>query len=295
MGTIAMGHIHPTEWVSPRTVEEATKLLKEKRARPIAGGTGFYELVKRSMLPDIDVLVDLQGLNLEYLKVENNTLKIGAGSRFSFLLQQEALGRKDLVGLKEAISNVKPVQVRNVATAGGAVSISIPFLDFPPAVLGFDGKLVLAGPDGKQRVTPASSFWLDYLLPDIRKGELLTEIQVPLSDQNTTSAFTKLGRTAGDFALVNVCARVTFDKEGKCTAASVALGGVANTPVKQPKVEGAILGRRLTKEVIAKSVEALDQLNPTASVHGSPWYKREIAKVLVRDALLACSERAGFV
>lgn len=289
-----MRQIRPTEWISPGTIEEATKLLKERRARPVAGGTGFYELVKRKMLPEIDVLVDLQGLNLEYLKIEDGILKIGAGTRFSFLLQQEVMNRKDLAGLKEAVSNVKPVQVRNAATAGGAVSISIPFLDFPPAVLGFDGKVVIAGPEGKQRVAPVSSFWLDYLLPDLRRGELLTEVQIPLSDKNTTSAFTKLGRTAGDFALVNVCARTTFDKDGKCVAASVALGGVANTPVRQPKVESSVFGQRLTKQSIAKSVETLGELNPTVSVHGSPWYKREIAKVLVRDALVACSERAGF-
>jgi carbon-monoxide dehydrogenase medium subunit len=289
-----MGRFHPTEWVTPRSVEEATKILKEKRARPVAGGTGFYELAKRGMLPEIDVLVDLQGLNLEYARIEGPMLKIGAGSRFSFLLHQEPLKRKDLAGLKEAVSNVKPVQVQNAATAGGAVSLSIPFLDFPPAVLGFDGKVVLAGPEGKQRMVPVSSFWLDYLLPDIRKGELLTEIQIPLSDHNTTSAFLKLGRTEGDFALVNVCARASFDKDGRCTSAIVALGGVASTPVRHSKVEAAVVGRRLDANTVAKSVEALKDLDPTVSVHGSPWYKRELAKVLVRDALLSCAERAGF-
>lgn len=288
-----MGRFHPTEWVSPKTVEEATKLLKEKRARPVAGGTGFYELVKRGMLPEVDVLVDLQGLGLEYVRTEGGFLKIGAGSRFSFLQRQAALERKDLAGLREAISNVKPVQVRNAATAGGAVSISIPFLDFPPAVLGFDGRLVLAGPEGKQRIVPVSSFWLDYLLPDLRRGELLTEIQIPLSDTNTTSAFLKLGRTEGDFALVNVCARTTFDKGGKCVAATIALGGVANTPVRQPKVEEALTGRTLTRETVVGATDPLKDLNPTPSVHGSAWYKREISKVLVRDAVLSCAERAG--
>jgi CO/xanthine dehydrogenase FAD-binding subunit len=289
-----MGRFRPTEWISPKTVEEATKLLKEKRARVVAGGTGLYELAKRGMLPDIDVLVDLQSLGLEYTKVESGLLKIGAASRFHWLLQQDSLNRKDLAGLREAIANVKPVQVKNVATAGGALSISIPFLDFPPAVLGLEGKVVLTNAEGKQRVVPVSSFWLDYLLPDIRKGELLTEIQIPLSDQNATSAFLKLGRTGGDFALVNVCAKTTFENDGRCKHAVVALGGVANTPVREPKLEAALVGQKLSKEAIQKSTAGLDGLNPTPSIHGSSWYKREIAKVLVRDALLICAERAGF-
>jgi CO/xanthine dehydrogenase FAD-binding subunit len=289
-----MGRFHPIEWVSPKTVEEAAKILKERRARLVAGGTGLYELVKRGMLPDTDVLVDIQGLNLEYARIESGTLKIGAASRFVWLLQQEPMKRKDLAGLTEAVSNVKPVQVSNVATAGGALSLSIPFLDFPPAVLGMEGKVVLSGPEGKQRVVPVSSFWLDYLLPDLRKGELLTEVQIPLDDHNTTSAFAKLGRTAGDFALVNVCAKTTFSKDGKFERAVVALGGVANTPVRLPKLESALVGQRAGKQAVSKAVEALDGLNPTPSVHGSPWYKREIAKVLVRDVLYSCAQRAGF-
>lgn len=289
-----MGRFRPVEWASPKTIEEAAKILKERRARLVAGGTGLYELAKRGMLPDTDVLVDLQGLNLEYAKVEAGTLKIGAGSRFTWLLLQEPMKRKDLAGLTEAVSNVKPVQVRNVATAGGALSLSIPFLDFPPAVLGMEGRVVLSSSEGKQRVVPVSNFWLDYLLPDIRKGELLTEVQIPLDDHNTTSAFKKLGRTDGDFALVNVCAKATFAKDGRCEKVVVALGGVANTPVRQPKVESALMGQKAGKQSVSKAVEALEDLNPTPSVHGSPWYKREIAKVLVRDALFSCAEKAGY-
>lgn len=289
-----MGRFHPVEWASPKTIEEAAKILKERRARLVAGGTGLYELVKRGMLPDTDVLVDLQGLNLEYARVEAGTLKIGATSRFVWLLNQEPMKRKDLAGLTEAVSNVKPVQVRNVATAGGALSLSIPFLDFPPAVLGMEGRVVLSGTEGKQRVVPISNFWLDYLLPDLRKGELLTEVQIPLDDHNTTSAFTKLGRTGGDFALVNVCTKATFAKDGRFEKVVVALGGVANTPVRQPKVESALVGQKAGKQAVSKAVGVLDDLNPTPSVHGSSWYKREIAKVLVRDALFSCAERAGF-
>lgn len=267
--------------------------LKAKKGRIIAGGTGLYELAKRGMMPETDVLVDIQGLGLEYAKIDGQMLRVGATSRFGWLSEQEALGRPDLVGFREAIENIKPVQVKNTATAGGAVCISIPFLDFPPAVLGFDAKLVLLNSNGKERVVPAANFWLDYLLPDLRKDEVLTEIQVPLTNMKTGSAFLKLGRTAGDFALVNVCARLAFEGE-KCKEASIALGGVANTPLRYKKAEDVLTGRPLSLENVMKAVGTLGDLEPVPSIHGSPWYKREISKVLVRDALLKSSERAGF-
>ena len=289
-----LGRFRPTQWVFPKTLEEATDVLKEKRTRLVAGGTGLYELAKREMLPDIDIIVDVQNLNLEYVKLETGMLRIGAASRFSWLLRQEQLARRQLQGLVEAMSSVKPVQVRNVATAGGALSLSIPFLDFPPAVLGMEGKLVLVGPGGKQRIIPASSFWLDYLLPSLRKDEILAEIQIPLDADSTTSSFRKLGRTAGDFALVNVCAKTTFRADGRFAKLVIALGGVANTPIRLSKLEGSLEGQRFGTERVLKAIGDLSGLDPTPSVHGSSWYKREIAKILVRDALFTCAERAGF-
>ena len=51
----------------------------------------MYELAKRGMLPETDVMVDLINLNLEYVKVDGSTLKIGAMSRFAWLLKQACI------------------------------------------------------------------------------------------------------------------------------------------------------------------------------------------------------------
>ncbi len=284
----------PAEWIAPKTVEEALDVLQKRKARIIAGGTGVYELAKRGMLPDAEVLLDLQSLNLEFVRVDGNVLKIGAMSRFTWLLKQAVFQRPELGGLLDSMKNVKPAQVRNVATAGGAISISLPFLDFAPSTLAFDASVVLVGAGGKQRTLTVDKFFLDYLLPDLRKGEILTEIQIPIVP-SSGSAFMKLGRTAGDFALVNVCARLTFDKSGKCTDSRISLGGIANTPVRSKKGESALKGQKLTKEIVAKAAEGVSsEFEPTPSVHGSPWYKKEISKTLTRDVVYKAAERAGF-
>lgn len=283
----------PSEWISPKNIEEAVDILQKRRARIIAGGTGVYELAKRGMLPDAEVLIDLQGLNLEYCKVDGDTLKIGAMSRFAWLLKQQVFQRPELGGILDSMKNVKPVQVRNVATAGGAISISLPFLDFAPSTLAFDANVVLIGAGGKQRILGLEKFFLDYLLPDLKKAEILTEIQIPIVPQ-TGSAFAKLGRTAGDFALVNVCARLTFDKNGKCSDSRISLGGIANVPVRSKNGEGCLKGQKLTAETVRKAAEAVSsEFEPTSSVHGSPWYKKEISKTLTRDVIHRAAERAG--
>jgi CO/xanthine dehydrogenase FAD-binding subunit len=283
----------PAEWIAPKSIEEATELLTKRKARVIAGGTGVYELAKRGMLPETDLIVDLLNLNLDYVKVDGSTLKIGAMSRFAWLLKQAVFQKPELGGLLDSMKNVKPIQVRNVATAGGAVSISLPFLDFGPSTLAFDANVVLVGMAGKQRVVPIEKFYLDYLLPDLRKGEIMTEIQIPIIP-SSGSAFAKLGRTSGDFALVNVTARLTFDKGGKCIDARLSLGAVANTPIRARKAESVLKGQRLSRELVLKATETLLEIEPTPSVHGSPWYKKEISKTLTRDVVYKAAERAGF-
>ena len=283
----------PAEWIAPKTIEEATDLLSKRKSRIIAGGTGVYELAKRGMLPETDVMVDLINLNLEYVKVDGSTLKIGAMSRFAWLLKQTVFQKPELGGLLDSMKNVKPIQVRNVATAGGAVSISLPFLDFAPSTLAFDANVVLVSAGGKQRVLPVEKFYLDYLLPDLRKSEILTEIQIPIIP-SSGSAFAKLGRTSGDFALVNVTVRLTFDNGGKCNDARLSMGAVANVPIRAKKAENVLKGQKLSKELVLKATEALSEIEPTPSVHGSPWYKKEISKVLTRDVVYKAAERAGF-
>ena len=114
---------NPSEWISPKTVDEVVDILQKRKARIIAGGTGVYELAKRGMLPETEVLVDLQGLNLEYAKIDGTTLKVGAMSRFTWLLKQQVFQRPELGGLLDSMKNVKPIQVRNVATAGGQLHL----------------------------------------------------------------------------------------------------------------------------------------------------------------------------
>ena len=283
----------PAEWVAPKTIEEATDLLSKRKAKVIAGGTGVYELAKRGMLPETEVIVDLLNLNLDYVRVDGSTLKIGAMSKFTWLLKQPVFQKPELGGLLDSMKNVKPVQVRNVATAGGAISISLPFLDFAPSTLAFDANVVLVGAGGKQRVVPVERFYLDYLLPDLKKSEILTEIQIPIIP-SSGSAFEKLGRTSGDFALVNATARLTFDKGGKCNDVRLSYGAVANTPIRAKKAEGVLKGQKLTKELVAKATDALSEIEPTPSIHGSPWYKKEISKVLTRNVVYKAAERAGF-
>ncbi len=279
-------------WVTPTSIAEAVEVLKSERARVIAGGTGIYELAKRGMIPNVETLVDISQLNLDYLREEVDGLHIGAVTKLNWLMQQPVFERPSLIGLKDALQKLKPIQVRNVATIGGAVCISIAFLDMPTALMAHGASVKIAGP-AKERVVSLENFWLDYLLPDLRKGELVVEVVIPTSKNRAGSSFVKLGRTASDFALVNVGSRLEFDDSGTCVSARVAMGGVANVPMRLKKAEQALTGKKLRKKDVSNAMDAVNDLTPVPSIHGSSWYKKEIGKVLIRNSVQLSAERSG--
>ena len=54
-----------------------------------------------------------------------------------------------------------------------------------------------------------------------------------MPNESTGNAFVKLGRTDGDFALVNVCANLSIGKDRKCEKVIIALGGIVVTDTSQ--------------------------------------------------------------
>jgi CO/xanthine dehydrogenase FAD-binding subunit len=124
---------HPAAHFEPSTPEEVSSLLLEygKTARIIAGGTAIYELVKRGMASDIRQIISLRKLPINYVKADSHGLHVGAMTTISELLKTNALdAQASLRVVAEALHEIRPVQVQNVATIGGEVCLSLPLLTY---------------------------------------------------------------------------------------------------------------------------------------------------------------------
>ena len=113
--------------------------------------------------------------------------------------------------------------------------------------------------------------------------ELVTEIQVPRPAEGTRQNYLKFTlRKPVDFAIASVASVVTL-KDGTCTDARIALGAVAPEPFRARRAEEALKGRVIDEASAAKAAEeALAGANPL----GKNAYKMEIAKALVKRAIL---------
>jgi carbon-monoxide dehydrogenase medium subunit len=66
----------------------------------------------------------------------------------------------------------------------------------------------------------------------------------------------------------------------------IAVGSAAPTPVRAVKAEAVLRGKKLSPEAIAQAAEmAVTEIKPIDDVHGTAWYRRQLARVLVGRVL----------
>src|SRR5262249_7079971 len=140
--------------------------------------------------------------------------------------------------------------VRNRGTIGGSLCQADPSEDLSAVCTSLDASCVIRGLDGERVVTMAEFYRAPYETA-VGPAELLTEIRIPLR-ANGSSAFEKVGRRAGDWAVVSCGVAVWLD--GNVIAdARVGLAAVGPNTTGIPQVSGALRGRPPSEDVYAEA------------------------------------------
>jgi CO/xanthine dehydrogenase FAD-binding subunit len=283
----------PFEYDDPRTLSDALALLAEHGddAKVLAGGQSLVPLLN-FRLARPERLVDINGVaELDYLRFENGTLRIGAMTRHSALERSEEVGQR-IPLLTEAVRLVGHVQIRNRGTVGGSVAHADPAAELPVAFAALDARFHLRSQDG-ERTLAADEIFKTHLTTALRPDELLTEIEMPVPAPGTGFAFVEFARRHGDFALGGAAVLVGLAGDGRCERAALALLAAASTPLRRPTVEEWLIGREIDDATGREAAEqSMVDLNPTGDIHGSAEYRRGLVQVMVRRALIKAAERA---
>jgi len=280
----------PKEYFRPRTVDEAISLLAKygDKAKPIAGGTDL--LVEKP--PDVEYLMDIASLPMDYIKNSGEGIEIGALSTIRSIEASSLFKEGAYRILAEAAHDFGHATVKNMATVGGNVCSAVPSSDFSPVLLALDAKAKVVGPAG-ERTVPLEEFFVDVRKTVLKSDELLVEFQVAKPPAHTGTAFYKLGRTSVDIALVNVATRITLGRNEVCEDVRIALGAVAPTPIRARRAEKLLKGKRIDNALIEEASQtASEETKPISDIRSSADYRREVSKVLVKRALQKALKRA---
>ena len=110
--------------INATTVEEAVSILREfkGRARPIAGGTDLLGQMKDDILPTYpEAIVNIKTIaDLDYIREDNSTLRIGALSRIEDIATNETV-KTGYPALAEAAQRAASPHIREMGTIGGNI------------------------------------------------------------------------------------------------------------------------------------------------------------------------------
>lgn len=283
----------PFDYFAPATLEEALGLLKQygSDARVIAGGQSLVPMLALRLARP-EVIVDLNRVPaLAGIEEDGRSLRIGAMTRQAKALASPLVHEK-LPLLRQGLENVGHPPTRARGTLGGSIAHADPAAETPMVMLAYRATMVIAGSEG-ERAVPADEFTLGTFDTCIAEGEILKEIVVEARPEEGTGFF-ELSRRRGDFAMASAAARVRLDATGACVEAHLMIGAVAPVPLRCLGVAEALVGAVPTEARIREAVRLIDLDafefdNPEISLA----YRRHIAPVLARRALMQAASRAG--
>jgi aerobic carbon-monoxide dehydrogenase medium subunit len=273
----------PFEFSEPTTVAELVELVDGRGARALAGGVDLVLKMRlRQIVPER--VVSLQKVpGLDYVWSDGEALRFGALATL-LAIERDREVKDGWPLLSEAIGSIVSVQTKVMGTAVGNLCVGTPASDVAPALYALAARVRIAGRAGEREI-PIEDFFLDAGKTAVAANEIVTEVVVPVVAPGSTGAFLKLSKTAEDIAKVNAAVLLTL-VDGVCTEARVAIGSAAPTPVRAKAAEEILTGQAPTRERIDDAADASAGLvTPISDVRSTAAYRREMVRVLVRDAL----------
>jgi aerobic carbon-monoxide dehydrogenase medium subunit len=280
----------PFSYHDPRSTADAVGLLARlDNAKLLAGGQSLMPMLNmRYVLPDH--VIDLNRVDgLSYIREQNGGLEIGAMTRQRDI-EFSGTVRARCPLMHEAIAQVGHRQTRNRGTLGGSLCHLDPAAELVTVAAALDATLAVTGRNGARSIV-FSAFPVAYMTPALAPDELLTGATFPCWSARHGHAFVEFARRHGDFAIVAAAALLEEDDNGKVTRASLTLGGMGPAPVRAGEVERALAGDKIEEKRLREVCETLRRLDAVDDIHAPSSYRRHLATVLARRALVKAHER----
>lgn len=267
------------------SVADAVQLLgAHQGAKLIAGGHSLIPLLKLRLsrpttLVDIGRIDDLKGIS-----VNDGTIHIGALATHGEIAGSSAV--QNACGIaSEAAGGIGDTQVRNRGTIGGNVVHADPASDWGTVLTALNASFQIAGTSN--RTVSAGDFFEGVFSTTLGENEILTGIDLPVLAPNQHAEYAKMAHPATGFAVVGAAVVVTVT-DGRCSAASIVVGGLVPSPLRVTSVEQALIGQELTADTIAAASENVAKDvgdNAMGDFFASAEYRTVVAGVEVKHAI----------
>jgi CO/xanthine dehydrogenase FAD-binding subunit len=271
----------------PRHLFEAYERLAAGPTRPIAGGTDVMVQITGELGPPPERMIDLWRLDeLRGIASDGTALTLGALTTYTEI-RDSALCREHVPALVDAAATIGAAQIQNRGTLGGNIANASPAGDTLPVLLAVDAEIVVGGPRG-ERTIAAGDVWVAYRRTALAADELVLRIRIPIVTDREVR-FRKIGTRRAQAISKVVMALAWRVGNGRWSDVRLALGSVADRPIRAPATEAVLEGTEPTTETADLAAETLaSEIHPIDDVRSTADYLRAVAarvlRRLIRDA-----------
>ena len=268
----------------PKTLEEALDIKSKHDVIVLAGGSDLMVSNKRTLglTPKFDkpvmIVRNLPELKNIYIN-DKGECCIGSGCTSAQIAESTLCPWH----LRQAASRMGAVALRNSATIAGNIANASPKGDTPGPLYMLDARVKLSSVFGSREVL-VSDFIVKFRTIDLRPDEMITEVIVPLSEDDFDYVFWhKVGtRKANAISKITLSQAIKFNADGTVKDYRVAATATGAKTNRSRDVESIIIGKRLTPQLIEDVVNGFDGV---ISPRAMPEFRREATRRMIRRFL----------
>ncbi|UCI09775.1 FAD binding domain-containing protein [Mesorhizobium sp. B1-1-8] len=254
------------------TVKDANAALQASGTRYLGGGTLVLRAANEG---DVSVsrLVRVSEPSLSQIGISGGKARLGASVTLAAVARHP-----ELAVLAPAARAVGGPAIRNMATVGGNLFAPAPYGDFAVALLALDATVI-----GEGGEVPVETF----LAERESSRAIVTAVTFALPPEKGFR-FLKVSRVKPKgISVLSIAAMLQQASDGTVASARIALGCMADRPMRARAAEQALLGRKLTADEIAPAVAAAGEgTSPITDPIASSWYRAEVLPVHLGRLLL---------
>ena len=250
-----------------------------KSAKIVAGGTDLF-VQKPDELLEADLCFVSERKELNYIRLDNSALHIGAGTNLEDF-RNSCVVNKHFPYMKNDILLHSSMILRNKATLAGNMVNASPIGDVTIMLLALNASLVIES-DSAFRTVALDKFYKGYKKLDLADGDVVTEVIIPIQNQNSKYNFEKVSnRKILDIATVNSSILIILNDDSKISYLRISAGGVGPIPII---IEGLdkFIGKEVSFELVRDIAEySASKVTPIDDVRGTAKYKRLLLRQLI--------------
>jgi xanthine dehydrogenase small subunit len=241
----------------------------------VAGATDVGVRFNKTLALPTRILDLNRVAELEQIDIENGEMSLGARASWTAI---ERLCKDTVPEFHKIVSIFGAPQIRHVGTIGGNIANASPIADSLPFLYVMDTTLELRSAGGTRSV-PITDFYHGYKKLDLRPGELIVRVRVPMPAADDLLRLYKVSRRR-DLDIATFTAAIRLRLEGDMIErAAIAFGAVGPTVIRARRTEHFLRGRSFDEETMLAAGEvAVEEISPISDVRGAADYRYRLTR-----------------